>query len=107
MGAPISLTGQIREVILFLLAVVLGFFLCGLYFLENFILRRKYGRKKKLFPYFVADILYFTVIGGLILGYFLFFNQGEVRGYGFLGIITGIVLYYFILNKNTSSKGKT
>ncbi|ABB14683.1 MULTISPECIES: spore cortex biosynthesis protein YabQ [Carboxydothermus] len=107
MGAPISVAGQIREVILFLVAVALGLTFCGLYFLENLILKRKFRRRKKFFPYFVADILYFTAVGGLILGYFLFFSQGEVRSYGFLGIITGIVLYYFILNKNTSSKGKT
>ncbi|WP_075860404.1 spore cortex biosynthesis protein YabQ [Carboxydothermus pertinax] len=99
MGAPVSLETPLREIILFFVAVALGFFFCGLYFLENRLLKRKYRRKKKFLPYFIGDIFYFLLVGSFLVGYFLFLAQGEVRSYGFLGIITGIVLYYFILNK--------
>jgi len=106
LGAPISLITPIWEIVLFFLAVILGFVICGLYFLENRFLRRKYRRKIKFLPYFFGDVFYFLLVGGLISGYFLFFTLGEVRSYGILGIIAGIVLYYFILNKTPVRKEK-
>ena len=106
MGAPFSLITPFREILLFFLAVILGFLICGLYFLENSLLKRKYRRKIKFLPYFLGDMGYFLIVGLLLLGYFLILAGGEVRSYGVMGIFAGIVFYYFLLNKTPVRKEK-
>lgn len=76
---------------------ILNGFLIGILF-DVFRILRKSFKTKDIITY-IEDII-FWIFTGLIIIYSLFkFNNGEVRGFIFVGIILGVLLYMLLFSK--------
>ena len=72
-------------------------FLIGLIFDVFRILRKSF--KTKDFITYLQDII-FWIISGMIILYSIFkFNNGEIRGYIFIAILLGTILYLILFSK--------
>lgn len=72
-------------------------FLIGILF-DIFRILRKSFRTSDILTY-IQDFI-FWILTGLILLYSIFtFNNGELRGYIFISIILGVILYFLTLSK--------
>lgn len=88
-----NLTMQVET---FLLTVVTGMFL-GLLFDFYRIMRGVF--KPRWLVTSVADLLYWLVATVIVFVALLFGNWGEVRLYVFIGLLTGVLLYYWLLSR--------
>jgi len=85
-----------NQAYIFLIFILNGF-LIGLLFDIFRILRKSF--KTKDFLTYIQDFL-FWILAGIIILYSLFkFNNGEIRGYVFLGIFIGVITYLFLFSK--------
>lgn len=85
-----------KELYTFLMFILTGLAI-GILFDIFRILRRSF--KTKDFITYIEDIL-FWVFTGIILLYSIFtFNNGELRGFVFIGVLLGIILYILTLSK--------
>ena len=76
---------------------ILNGFIIGIVF-DFFRIFRKSFKTSDIITY-IQDIL-FWIISGLIILYSLFkFNNGNIRGYIFLGIAIGYLIYYLVFSK--------
>ena len=48
---------------------------------------------------YIQDFLFWLLAGAILLYSIFSFNNGELRGYIFIGVILGIILYMLILSK--------
>ena len=85
-----------KELYTFLMFILTGLAI-GILFDIFRILRRSF--KTKDFITYIEDIL-FWIFTGIILLYSIFtFNNGELRGFVFIGVLLGIILYILTLSK--------
>lgn len=59
---------------------------------------RYYAKPKKVAT-FIEDLVFWLIVSVISLFILIFSNWGEIRGYVFLGFISGAFLYYRILSK--------
>ena len=85
-----------KELYTFLMFILTGLAI-GILFDIFRILRRSF--KTKDFITYIEDIL-FWIFTGITLLYSIFtFNNGELRGFVFIGVLLGIILYILTLSK--------
>ena len=85
-----------KQIYLFFIFILNGFIL-GLLF-DIFRIFRKSFKTNDLITYF-QDVL-FWILSGFIVLYSIFkFNNGEVRGYIFVGISIGAIIYLILFSK--------
>ena len=85
-----------NELYIFLLYILTGISI-GILFDIFRILRKSF--KTIDFITYIQDFL-FWILSGIILLYSIFsFNNGELRGYIFIGVIIGVILYMLIFSK--------
>lgn len=76
---------------------ILNGFLIGLLFDIFRILRKAF--KTNDYVTYIQDIVFWIITGFIILYSIFKFNSGELRGYIFIGIFLGFVLYLIIFSK--------
>lgn len=76
---------------------ILNGFLIGILFDIFRIIRKSF--KTKDFVTYIQDILFWILTGFIILYSIFKFNNGELRGYIFFGIITGAIIYLLLFSK--------
>lgn len=76
---------------------VLSGFVIGFLF-DIFRLSRKYLYPKDV-VICLQDILFWILVGMIVLLTVFYTNNGQIRGFVFLGIILGIVLYFLLLSQ--------
>ena len=76
---------------------ILNGFLIGLIFDIFRILRRSF--KTSDFITYLEDICFWIITGSIILYSIFKFNNGELRGYIFVGILCGVLTYMLIFSK--------
>jgi spore cortex biosynthesis protein YabQ len=79
---------------------MIGGLAVGLLF-DLFRLSRKYIHTKDFITY-VEDIVFWILVGIIVLVTVYYSNHGEIRGYVFLGLILGSLLYFLTLSKIVS-----
>ena len=85
-----------NQVYVFLYCIVAGLSI-GLLF-DVFRLSRKYIDTKDMVTY-IEDIVFWFLVGGIVLVTVHLSNNGQLRGFVFLGIILGVVFYFLLLSK--------
>ena len=86
----------INQAYLFVIFIINGF-LIGIFF-DIFRILRKSFKTNDFFTY-LEDIIFWILSGMLILYSIFVFNNGEIRGYFFLSIIIGVIIYMLIFSK--------
>lgn len=86
----------VNQGILFLIYITTGI-LIGLIF-DLFRSLRKSIKTSNIATY-IEDILFWTIVGFIIINIILKFNYGELRLYIFIGIIIGATIYFLTLSK--------
>lgn len=76
---------------------ILNGFLIGLIF-DVFRIIRKSFKTSNLITY-IHDILFWLLSGAIVLYSIFKFNNGELRGYIFIGILMGTILYLLLFSK--------
>lgn len=76
---------------------ILNGFLIGLLFDVFRILRKSF--KTADFITYLEDICFWIITGSIILYSIFKFNNGELRGYIFVGILCGVLIYMLIFSK--------
>lgn len=91
MPVPVSL-----QALIFLYSVVGGIAIAFVY--DVFRIKRKTIKTSNLVTY-LEDIIYWLIVA-LIMFFVLYYgNEGEIRGYIFLGAIIGVVLYSLLFSR--------
>lgn len=85
-----------NEIYIFLLFILTGMSI-GILFDIFRILRKSF--KTIDFITYIQDFLFWLLAGAILLYSIFSFNNGELRGYIFIGVILGIILYMLILSK--------
>ena len=82
--------------ILFLIYVVVGVFI-GFIF-DLFRALRKSIKTSNIITY-IQDVIFWIIVGFIVISTVLKFNYGELRLYIFIGIISGAIVYFFAFSK--------
>ena len=85
-----------NEIYIFLLFILTGMSI-GILFDIFRILRKSFQTID--FITYIQDFLFWLLAGAILLYSIFSFNNGELRGYIFIGVILGIILYMLILSK--------
>ena len=85
-----------NEIYIFLLFILTGMSIGIL--LDIFRILRKSFKTIDFITY-IQDFLFWLLAGAILLYSIFSFNNGELRGYIFIGVILGIILYMLILSK--------
>ena len=85
-----------NQAYLFLIFILNGF-LIGLLFDTFRILRKSF--KTADFITYLEDICFWIMAGSIILYSIFKFNNGELRGYIFVGILCGVLIYMLMFSK--------
>lgn len=85
-----------NQAYIFLIFILNGF-LIGLLF-DIFRILRKSFKTKDIITY-CQDILFWLISGGIILYSIFKFNNGEIRGFIFIGIAIGVLIYMLLFSK--------
>ena len=86
----------LNEIYIFLLFILTGISI-GILFDIFRILRRSF--KTIDFITYIQDFLFWILAGAILLYSIFSFNNGELRGYIFIGVILGVILYILIFSK--------
>lgn len=81
---------------IFLWSVVGGIAIAFIY--DLFRIRRKAVRVGNILTY-LEDLLYWLLVAAIIFGIIYFSNDGELRGYNFIGTALGVILYILLFSK--------
>lgn len=81
---------------IFLWSVVGGIAIAFIY--DLFRIRRKAVRVGNILTY-LEDLLYWLLVAVIIFGIIYFSNDGELRGYNFIGTALGVILYILLFSK--------
>lgn len=81
--------------ILFLIYVIIGLFI-GFVF-DLFRALRKSIKTSNIFTY-IEDIIFWIIVGFIIISTILKFNYGELRLYIFIGMLFGVITYFLVLS---------
>ena len=90
---PVSIS---HEAYIFLCSVAGGALIAFIY--DLFRIRRKALRTPALFVY-IEDLVFWLLVAVIMFGTVYLSNDGELRGYIFLGAILGAVLYSMLLSR--------
>lgn len=85
-----------NQAFLFVIFILNGF-LIGILFDIFRILRKSF--KTKDFITYVEDILFWLLAGAIVLFSIFKFNNGELRGFIFIGILIGTLIYMLLFSK--------
>lgn len=85
-----------NQAYIFLIFILNGF-LIGILF-DIFRILRKSFKTKDIITY-IQDVLFWLISGGIILYTIFKFNNGELRGFIFIGIGLGTILYMLLFSK--------
>lgn len=85
-----------NQAYIFLCAVLGGMLIAFLY--DLFRIRRK-ALKTNLAIIYIEDFVYWILVALIMFGVVYFSNDGELRGFIFLGAFLGVVLYVLLLSK--------
>ena len=80
----------------FLYSVLLGMCFCLFY---DLLRAFRFAVKSTDFSVFMYDIFYFSVISVITFIFLLAVTNGELRGFVFLGILLGFLLFYFTVSR--------
>ena len=86
----------INQAYLFLIFILNGIFI-GIMFDIFRILRKSF--KTPNFITYVEDVIFWILVATSVLYTLFVFNNGEIRGYIFIGLIIGVILYILIFSK--------
>lgn len=81
---------------IFLIYISTGILICMFY--DIFRALRKAFKTKNIFIY-LEDLIFWTVVGTVLIIEILHFNSGELRFYIFLGIVIGCLIYLLTISK--------
>lgn len=90
---PTSISNQAH---IFLWAVAGGMAIGFVY--DLFRIKRKAVKTGALFTY-LEDFLYWVIVALIMLSVVYLSNDGEIRGYIFLGTVIGVILYTLLLSR--------
>jgi len=90
---PVGINVEVRT---FFYSVMCGM-LTGLIY-DFFRIKRKTIKTGTLFIY-LEDLVYWFIVAAVVFALIFYSNDGEIRGYIFIGIITGAVLYALLFSK--------
>lgn len=81
---------------IFLCSVVGGIVIAFIY--DLFRIRRKAVKAGNVITY-LEDLLFWLIVAIIIFAVVYFSNDGEIRGYIFLGTVLGVILYMLLFSK--------
>lgn len=84
------------EIVIFLTMVYGGLIIGFVYDLYRVF---RYFSKPKKIATFIEDLIFWIIVTSIALFTLLYSNYGELRGFVFIGIIFGALIYYYILSK--------
>jgi len=84
------------EVSTFFYSILCGI-LTGLIY-DFFRIKRKTIKTGALFVY-IEDLVYWIIVAGVVFALIFYSNDGEIRGYIFIGIIIGAIFYALLFSK--------
>lgn len=90
---PVSLSNQAH---VFLCSVLGGILIAFIY--DAFRIRRRAVKSGSIIIY-VEDLIYWIIAAIVMFGVVYYSNEGEIRGYIFIGAVIGVVLYVLLLSK--------
>jgi len=90
---PISVSTQAY---IFLCAIVGGIVIAFIY--DIFRVKRKAVKTSAIVIY-VEDLVFWLIVVAVMFAVLFFSNEGEIRGYIFIGTILGIILYNLIFSR--------
>lgn len=85
---------------IFLWSVVGGIAIAFIY--DLFRIRRKAVKAGNFFTY-LEDLFYWLIVAVIIFAIIFFSNDGELRGYNFIGTALGVILYILLFSKAVMS----
>ena len=85
-----------NEVYVFLWSIIVGSILALIF--DFFRLMRRKGNTKNLVVY-IQDIIYWLIVAIIIIISAFITNDGELRGFMFIGYIIGAIFYLFLFSK--------
>jgi len=88
----ISIYNQIYNLLIFFLIGIL----IGIVFDLFRVIRRTF--KTGDFVTYIEDILFWILVGLILVFSIFFFNNGNLRSYIFIGLILGVIIYMLTLN---------
>lgn len=65
---------------------------------DVFRIKRKTVRTRSISIY-IEDFIYWIIVAVVMFGVVYYSNDGELRGYIFIGVLIGVVLYILLLSK--------
>ena len=90
---PISVGSQAQ---IFLHSVIGGMIIAFIY--DAFRIKRRAVKTSALVTY-IEDIIYWIIVSIIMFAVVYYSNEGEIRGYLFLGTILGAILYALLLSR--------
>jgi len=90
---PVSVS---TEAYIFLYSVLSGMLIAFIY--DIFRIKRKVVKTAVLFLY-IEDILFWIIVVIVMFVLVYYSNEGEIRGYIYIGAIIGIIIYLLLLSK--------
>lgn len=90
---PISIGNQAY---IFLYSVLSGMLIAFIY--DVFRIKRKAIKTGNIGIYF-EDLIYWVIVATIMFGMVYLSNDGEIRGYIFIGVVIGISLYVLVFSK--------
>ena len=85
-----------NEAYIFLCSVIGGMLVAFIY--DLFRIKRKTIKSSAIVIY-IEDFIYWVVVALVMFGVVYYSNEGEMRGYLFIGAVLGVSLYIFVLSK--------
>ncbi len=79
------------------LGCIFGGLIVGLLF-DVFRLSRRFFNTRDIITY-IQDIIFWILVGIIVLLTIFYSNNGQIRGYVFLGIVLGTVFYFLLFSK--------
>lgn len=79
------------------LGCIFGGLIVGLLF-DVFRLSRRFFNTRDIITY-IQDIIFWILVGIIVLLTIFYSNNGQIRGYVFLGIVLGTVFYFLVFSR--------
>lgn len=93
MKLPISVSGQAQ---VFLYSVMGGILIAFIY--DVFRIKRKAIKTSSIVIY-LEDFIYWIIVAVVMFALVYYSNEGEIRGYIFIGTVLGVILYALMFSK--------
>lgn len=96
MSVIVPVASNSTQVYTFLYSVLVGMFIGLIY--DIFRIKRKLVKTAAFFIY-IEDLLFWIITAFIMFAFLFYINDGEIRIYIYLGVITGIILYSLLFSK--------